>query len=86
MVERAETVEVEVRDRHAGRADFRGEPPEGVVDLVLHVVRGEVDWQALRESAWRRQREQFSDRSMASAVAAVYDRVLNGVSKRSAGQ
>lgn len=49
-------------------------------DLALKIaslVRGEVDWMALRESALARQAERFSDRSMAAGVARIYDEVLN---------
>ena len=53
--------------------------PDNPVQLaatIARVVRGEVDWQALRESAWRRQREQFSDRSMARGIAELYREIL----------
>ena len=39
---------------------------------IRRVLDGLVDWQSLRMSAHRRQVELFSDRSMASATAAVY--------------
>jgi glycosyltransferase involved in cell wall biosynthesis len=53
--------------------------PSDVTDLarvIGRVLRGEVDWQALRASALDRQRALFSDRSMARGVAAVYRSVL----------
>lgn len=40
------------------------------------LMRGEADWQALRQSAFRRQCLDFSDESMAAGVANVYRRVL----------
>jgi hypothetical protein len=40
------------------------------------LVRGEVDWSALRLAAHRRQAAMFSDRSMAEGVAEVYREVL----------
>ena len=40
------------------------------------LMRGEVDWQALRQSAFRRQYLDFSDQSMSAGVANVYRRVL----------
>jgi glycosyltransferase involved in cell wall biosynthesis len=53
--------------------------PNDVNDLVLQldrVIRGQVDWNAMRISAHRRQEEKFSDRSMAQGVAQVYRKVL----------
>src|SRR5262249_50252552 len=53
--------------------------PGDVDDLVrqiLRIVDGSENWQALRRSAHARQQEQFSDRSMASGVARVYEHVL----------
>jgi glycosyltransferase involved in cell wall biosynthesis len=43
---------------------------------IGRVVRGEIDWQDLRSNAWRRQHEQFSDRSMARGIAALYREIL----------
>ncbi len=43
---------------------------------MQRVIGGQVDWNALRESAYQRQRDHYSDRSMAAGVAAVYDSVL----------
>jgi len=50
--------------------------PSGLAAAVRRVIRGEVDWQALRQSALERHAREFSDRSMAAAVAEVYRRVL----------
>jgi glycosyltransferase involved in cell wall biosynthesis len=49
---------------------------EDLARAIGRVMQGEVDWQALRTSAHRRQAERFSDRSMAAGVAQVYRRVL----------
>lgn len=43
---------------------------------IGRVVRAEIDWQDLRSNAWRRQREQFSDRNMARGLAALYREIL----------
>ncbi|HEV3417747.1 MAG TPA: glycosyltransferase [Pirellulales bacterium] len=43
---------------------------------IGRVVRGEANWQSLRMSAWRRQREVFSDRSMARGMADLYREIL----------
>ena len=53
--------------------------PGNANDLATQVQRfqtGQIDWQAVRQSALGRQREKFSDRSMAHGVAAVYERVF----------
>jgi glycosyltransferase involved in cell wall biosynthesis len=54
-------------------------PPGDAGELaaaVARIIRGESDWQALRRRAHRRQREEFSDRAMAAAVAQLYREVL----------
>ena len=51
--------------------------PDELAKAVARVVRGEADWQSLRQSALARHAEHFSDRSMAAGVAAVYARVLS---------
>lgn len=43
---------------------------------IARIVHGDVAWQPLRASAWRRQREQFSDRSMARGIAKIYREIL----------
>ena len=42
---------------------------------IRQVIEGEVCWTRLRENAFARQRELFSDRSMAAGTAAAYRRV-----------
>lgn len=43
---------------------------------ILRFMKGQVDWKQIRESARQRQRESFSDVSMAKGVARVYEQVL----------
>lgn len=50
---------------------------EELAAAVARVIRGESDWQSLRRRAHRRQREEFSDRTMAAAIARIYQEVLN---------
>ena len=53
--------------------------PGNAADLahsIEHVTSGQVDWQALRHSAHRRQADVYSDHSMAASVARVYRQVL----------
>jgi glycosyltransferase involved in cell wall biosynthesis len=54
--------------------------PPGNAEKLAHaiggVIRGDVDWSALRASAIARQASLFSDRSMAAGVAQVYREVL----------
>jgi len=47
-----------------------------LADAVLALVQGRQDWQAMRAAAYARQREHFSDHSMAEGVAKVYAEVL----------
>ncbi|PQO26537.1 glycosyltransferase [Blastopirellula marina] len=49
---------------------------EDLTRKILSVVSGEIDWEALRQAAILRQRESFSDRSMAGGTAAVYDELI----------
>ena len=43
---------------------------------ISELLEGKHDWNSLRDSALERQREQFSDSSMAEGVATVYERIL----------
>ncbi len=52
-----------------------GDAP-ALVDAILQVVRGERDWNMLRQAAAQRQAEMFSDESMARGVAQIYREVL----------
>lgn len=45
-------------------------------NCIQRLIKGEVDWSAIRENAWQRQADHFSDRSMAQGVARVYDNLL----------
>ncbi|TWT30108.1 glycosyltransferase [Blastopirellula retiformator] len=49
---------------------------DDLTQKISSVVSGQVDWLSLRQAALLRQREAFSDRSMASGTAAVYDELL----------
>ncbi|HEX4132359.1 MAG TPA: glycosyltransferase [Pirellulales bacterium] len=49
---------------------------DGLAGAIGRFVSGQIDWQALRTSAYRRQIAQFSDQSMAHSVAEVYRTVL----------
>lgn len=48
----------------------------GLANCIQTFVNGDQDWNAIRQSAWKRQAECFSDGSMAAGVAQVYDKVL----------
>ena len=52
--------------------------PRDLARVISSVIDGEVDWCALRENGVQRHAEEFSDRSMAAGVAAVYREILNG--------
>ncbi len=63
--------------RH-GRDGVLAEPgdPNALAGAIADVVEGRYDWEVLRRSAFERQAECFSDRSMAAGVAAVYRNLL----------
>jgi glycosyltransferase involved in cell wall biosynthesis len=48
-----------------------------LAEALLRFARGEADAEAMGDSGWRRQREQFSDVAMAARTATVYREVLN---------
>ena len=48
---------------------------EDLANCILRFVTGEEDWSAIRENAWQRQADVFSDRSMARGVAEIYDEI-----------
>ncbi len=50
--------------------------PLALADAIARLVNGSVDAQALRSSAYLRQRELYTDDAMATALAAVYRKVL----------
>jgi len=72
---RVEGIPEAVRDGRDGLI-ARPDDPENLAGVIGRVVRGEVDWHALRASALKRQAEKFSETSMAAGVADVYRRVL----------
>ena len=64
-----------IRDGIEGTLAAPGDADE-LASAIQRVTSGELDWQALSDAAYERQRERFSDRAMAVGVAAVYDRLL----------
>jgi glycosyltransferase involved in cell wall biosynthesis len=72
---RVEGVPEAVRDGLDGLIIEPGDPAE-LTAAATRFIRGDVDWQAFRAAARRRQVEHFSDRSMAATTAEVYRRVL----------
>lgn len=49
-----------------------------LANCIRRLIRGEEDWKSIRQNAWERQSEHYSDHSMAAGVAAVYDRIACG--------
>ena len=74
---RVEGVPEVIRDGHDGLLVEPGNVAE-LVASISRVVRGQLDWQTLRQAAYERQREKFSDHSMAEGVAKVYGGVVSG--------
>jgi glycosyltransferase involved in cell wall biosynthesis len=64
-----------VRDGRDGVLAKAGDA-EDLARAIRSVVRGELDWQTLRQSAIERHAVKFSDASMASGCAAVYAEIL----------
>ncbi|GAB6187072.1 glycosyltransferase [Thermopirellula anaerolimosa] len=54
--------------------------PDALASAAARFIRGELDWSAMARHARLRQRQSFSDISMAQGTAQVYDRVLAGLS------
>ena len=52
--------------------------PENLARAIADVIAGRYDWESLRVSAFKRHAERFSDRAMASGVAAVYRGLVPG--------
>jgi glycosyltransferase involved in cell wall biosynthesis len=65
-----------VRDRQEGLLARPGNAYD-LARAIATFLDGQVDWSLLRENAIRRQKQFFSDRSMAEAVAAVYRQVIH---------
>ena len=72
---RVEGIPEVVRHGQDGLLAAAGDPLE-LAAALLRFVRGEVDAAAMGDSGRQRQRERFSDVSMAAGVAAVYREVL----------
>jgi glycosyltransferase involved in cell wall biosynthesis len=68
-----------IRNGREGLIARPGDPQE-LARAIARIVRGEVDWSALRSSALARHAERFSDRAMAAGVAAAYRTVLESAS------
>jgi glycosyltransferase involved in cell wall biosynthesis len=64
-----------VRDGKDGLIVTPGDVDE-LAQALRRFVDSELDWQEIRRSAFERQSRDYTDRSMAAGVAAVYDAVL----------
>lgn len=73
---RVEGVPEVIRD---GRDGLLAEPGDAatLAEAVARILRGDMNWHELRNSALQRHASGFSDRSMAEGVARVYRRVLS---------
>ena len=49
--------------------------PNDLANTIRRLLRGDESWDELRQRAWQRQTDHFSDRSMAQGVASVYDQI-----------
>jgi glycosyltransferase involved in cell wall biosynthesis len=73
---RVEGVPDVIRDGEEGLIVPPGNPP-ALASGFRRMIKGEMEWDRMRERAYRRQVEYYSDTRMAKDVAAVYDSVLN---------
>ena len=64
-----------IKDRHNGLL-AKPNDAKDLARVIALALDGEVSWSELRENAIARHAEEFSDQSMASGVAAVYDEIL----------
>jgi glycosyltransferase involved in cell wall biosynthesis len=71
---RVEGVPEVIRDEVDGVLATPGDPAD-LAAAIERVLSGEADWSSLRASAFARQGQTFSDRSMAAAVADAYQHV-----------
>lgn len=51
--------------------------PSDLAHAIRGLIAGKHDWSQIRHQAWQRQRDEFSDRSMAAGAAKVYDELLD---------
>ncbi len=70
-----EGVNQALRDEQDGLI-FEPGSPAHLADRIEAMIEGAFDWQAIRSSALNRQRQMFSDYSMAEGVATVYEQVM----------
>ena len=75
VASRVEGIPEAIRDGHDGLIFDPGKADD-LADRVREMVEGKHDWMAMSRHAQERQREMFSESSMAKNVAAVYDRLL----------
>lgn len=75
VASRVEGVPEAIRDEIDGLLVAPGDR-QALAEALARVVGGQVSWHALRRAAHARQREHFSDESMARGVATVYREVL----------
>jgi glycosyltransferase involved in cell wall biosynthesis len=73
---RVEGIPEIVREGQDGLLATPGDAGE-LAENMLRFVRGTADAAGMGDSGWRRQREGYSDVSMAAGVAAIYREVLN---------
>ena len=73
---RVEGIPQVVRDGQDGVLAAPGDP-QALADALLRFTRGENDPAAMGDSGRQRQRERFSDVSMAAGIASVYQEVLD---------
>lgn len=75
VASRVDGVTEAIRDGIDGVLAEPGDPVS-LAGALQRLMEGQLDWDSLRRHAHERQATDFSDRHMASGVAALYDRIL----------
>ena len=72
IASKVEGIPEAIRDGQDGLF-FTPNNPQELASQIQQLVKNRVLWAEISQSAWQRQRSEFSDRSMAARVASVYD-------------
>jgi glycosyltransferase involved in cell wall biosynthesis len=72
IASKVEGIPEAIRDGQDGLL-FTPNNPQELASQIRQLVKNRSLWSEISKSAWERQRSEFSDRSMAARVAAVYD-------------
>lgn len=72
VASKVEGIPEAIRDGQDGLL-FTPNNPEELASQIRQLIKNRSLWSEISQSAWKRQRSEFSDRSMAARIASVYD-------------